>query len=265
MYNDYMNNEYQKKTETQENNHIHELPLLSEEDGARIDRELDHLIHSRKSAGQKKSKKPLVIAGIAIAVIALVSASNIGVFEDMDYDDYSSGWKTVEGDYTLPLSDGMSFTLEQTAYSLPLPLETLLNAGWEVDHNEYSSLPDQITRDDWVTIDLRKGPLDLYSVHLEVPAGRETCRGSEAVVTEFSVTQDEDIDFTDFFGLSTFSEEDDLEDALDDNDVTYEVYESDDYSSYSVYMDAGDETGSIYYDIYDDRIESIRLSYYSYD
>ena len=261
----YMEYDYEK----QENNEQDSEHLLDEQEARKMHRELDRLISSRR---QEKRANGGRIAAIVIGGFALVVAASLIGFNvihdsgyEYDYDDDESVYETVEGDYELPLDKGVSFTLDGIEMRLPVSLQTFLDMGWEIDENEYSNLPETITEDDYVTVDLRKGSLDLYSVKLDIPQGMDSCRGEEAEITRLSIHASEGIDFEDCFGISTTDDPDDVEDSLEDADITFDKYESDYSESYTVYMDAGDETGSLDYYIYDDEIDSISLSYYNYD
>lgn len=240
--------------------------LLDDGEADKMDRELDAIIQSRR----KRTKNPLAVAAFVIlaAVFAVGGISYAVMDENVivnDTEGYDYDWYTVNGSSELTIGEGVSFTLEGTEYRLPVDLQQFLDAGWEVDRNEYSSLPDLIYEDDWISVDLRKGPLDLYSVRLDVPAGLDSCRGEEAQIVSLTVEETEDIDFQDCFGISTASDPEDVKEELDSHDLSYDVYRSGTYESYSLTADGGDETGSLSYNIYEGKISSISLSYYSYD
>lgn len=240
--------------------------LLDEGEGRRMDRELDRIIQSRRNR-RRRSRAPL-IAVIAVAAAAFVGIGTVSFLVSDSFlytDNYDSSWYTVSGSSELSMEEGVSFTLEGTEYRLPVDLQQFLDAGWEVDQSEYSSLPDVITEDDWVTVDLRKGPLDLYSVRLQVPAGQDSCRGEESQIVSLVIDESEDIDFQDCFGISTASAPEDVKKELDSHDLTYDVYDSGSSLSYMLTMDGGDETGNLSYYIYDGKISNIDLDYYSYD
>lgn len=253
--------------EKQQQNPEDAEPLLDEDEAKKMHRELDRLISSkrqekRSSAGRKAG----IIIGVSALVVMALSLVSFNFIHDSDYDDdYDSSYETVTGDYELALDTGMMFTLEGEELRLPVSLKTLLDNGWEVTEDEYSHLPDVITEEDYVTVDLSKGSMDLYSVKLDIPVGMDSCRGEEAEITGISVHLSEGIDFEDCFGISLDDDPDDIEDELDDRDLTYDKYESDYSESYTIYMDAGDETGSLDYYIYDGEINSISLRYYNYD
>ncbi len=254
-----------EKQEKQEQDDEH---LLDDAEARKMHRELDRLISSRKQEKRSNAGRKAGIV-IAIGALAVVAISLIGftVMDDSGYEyvDDDSIYETIEGHREIPFEQAMSFTLDGQELRLPVSLQTFLDMGWEIEEDEYSHLPDVIHEDDYITVDLSKDNLDLYSVRLDVPAGEESCRGEYAEITHITFLSSEDIDFEDCFGINTDMDPDDIEDILEDEGVTYDKYESDYSESYTVYFDAGDESGSLDYYCYDDEVDTVSLSYYNYD
>lgn len=254
--------------EKQEKNEQDSENLLDESEARKMNRELDRLISNRRQ--QKRidvSRKAGIVIAVGVLAIMAISLISFNVIHDHDvsYDDDDTVYETIEGHRELPIEQAMSFTMDDVEMRLPVTLKTFLDMGWEVEEDEYSSLPEIIDEDDYVTVNLSRDNLDLYSVRLDVPTGQESCRGEEAEITGMSILASEDIDFEDCFGITTDMDPDDVEEILEDADITFDKYESEYSESFTVYFDAGDEYGSLNYYCYDDEVDTISINYSNFD
>lgn len=222
---------------------------------------------SKSKSKEKHTKTAVTIAVVGIGVFIAVGIINANVSSSSgSYSSYDEPERYTENkDGTIDISELSTVEIEGDTYSFPIKVKDLEENGWTLSSSSKDEpLPEKLSGSFYYA-EFTRDENHLRNVTINGGGGdEEEVPVENAYVYSIDVSEYENTNMKIVlpYGSYVGEDEDDLEDALDDANVPYEVTEYDDYSYYRV--NYYDNSKSYYFDarIEDDEITDISLDYY---